>query len=49
MRVDPVIREDEAPADRKRRRPEIRLEDDSPRGTESPIRMYLTQMGEIPC
>ena len=31
----------------RRRRPEIRLEDDS-RGTEDPIRMYLTQMGEIP-
>ncbi|MCA9062238.1 MAG: RNA polymerase subunit sigma-70, partial [Planctomycetaceae bacterium] len=34
-------------AEMKKRRPEIRLEDDS-RGTEDPIRMYLTQMGEIP-
>lgn len=44
--TDPVV--DDLPAgDPKRRRPEIRLEDDS-RGTEDPIRMYLTQMGEIP-
>ncbi len=46
LMTDPV--EDEpVTADGKRRRPEIRLEDDS-RGTEDPIRMYLTQMGEIP-
>jgi RNA polymerase primary sigma factor len=36
------------PAERKRRRPEIRLEEEPTRGTEDPIRMYLTQMGEIP-
>ena len=32
---------------RKKRRPDIRIDDDS-RGTEDPIRMYLSQMGEIP-
>jgi RNA polymerase primary sigma factor len=48
LRTDPVIYDDESPADRKKRRPEIRLEEDAPRGTEDPIRMYLTQMGEIP-
>ena len=31
----------------KKRRSEMRLEDDT-RGTDDPIRMYLTQMGEIP-
>ncbi len=43
--TDPA-EDDGAPGD-PRRRPDIRLEDDS-RGTEDPIRMYLTQMGEIP-
>lgn len=34
---------------RKKRRPEVRIDsEDSPRGTEDPIRMYLSQMGEIP-
>ena len=34
---------------RKKRRPEIRIDsEDSSRGTEDPIRMYLSQMGEIP-
>jgi len=32
---------------RRKRRPEIRIEDNG-RGTEDPIRMYLSQMGEIP-
>jgi RNA polymerase primary sigma factor len=41
----PDYRED--PADRRRRRPEIRLEEET-RGTNDPIRMYLSQMGEIP-
>lgn len=45
LRTDPVV--EEPVPEGKRRRPEIRLEDDS-RGTEDPIRMYLTQMGEIP-
>ncbi len=46
--VDPIKHEPSEPlATRKKRRPEIRIEDDS-RGTEDPIRMYLTQMGEIP-
>ncbi len=44
---DPVVDEPEDPVTRKKRRPEIRLED-SGRGTEDPIRMYLSQMGEIP-
>lgn len=44
---DPVVEEPEDPALRKKRRPEIRLEDTG-RGTEDPIRMYLSQMGEIP-
>lgn len=45
---DPVKEEPSEPlAVRKKRRPEIRLDDDS-RGTEDPIRMYLSQMGEIP-
>lgn len=50
VRTDPVVYNDdeESPNDRKKRRPEIRLEEDAPRGTEDPIRMYLTQMGEIP-
>lgn len=51
LRTDPVVYdedEDSSIADRKKRRPEIRLDEDSPRGTEDPIRMYLTQMGEIP-
>ncbi|MEZ6129739.1 MAG: RNA polymerase sigma factor RpoD [Planctomycetaceae bacterium] len=47
--TDPIIYDEpETPADRKRRRPEIRLDEDTSRGTEDPIRMYLTQMGEIP-
>lgn len=34
---------------RKKRRPEIRIDgEESSRGTEDPIRMYLSQMGEIP-
>ncbi|MDA1229354.1 MAG: RNA polymerase sigma factor RpoD [Planctomycetota bacterium] len=34
---------------RKKRRPEIRIDsEDTSRGTEDPIRMYLSQMGEIP-
>lgn len=45
LATDPVV--DDPVATNKRRRTEIRLEDDS-RGTEDPIRMYLTQMGEIP-
>ena len=48
LRPDPVVYDDESPADRKKRRPEIRLEEEPTRGTEDPIRMYLTQMGEIP-
>ena len=48
LRTDPVVYDDESPADRKKRRPEIRLEEEPTRGTEDPIRMYLTQMGEIP-
>ena len=44
--TDPVS-EEPLGANSRRRRPEIRLEEDS-RGTEDPIRMYLTQMGEIP-
>ncbi|APZ92752.1 RNA polymerase sigma factor RpoD [Fuerstiella marisgermanici] len=48
LRTDPIVYEDENPADKKRRRPEIRLEEEPTRGTEDPIRMYLTQMGEIP-
>jgi RNA polymerase primary sigma factor len=46
LATDPVA-DQPAVAKSKRRRSEIRLEDDS-RGTEDPIRMYLTQMGEIP-
>ena len=48
--TDPKVYDDtlESLTDRKRRRPEIRLEEESTRGTEDPIRMYLTQMGEIP-
>lgn len=48
--TDPVVYDETAESltDRKRRRPEIRLEEDNSRGTEDPIRMYLTQMGEIP-
>ncbi len=34
-------------ASRKKRKQEIRIDDDS-RGTEDPIRVYLSQMGEIP-
>ena len=45
LSTDPV--EDEPIVENRRRRPEIRLEEDT-RGTEDPIRMYLTQMGEIP-
>lgn len=34
---------------RKKRRPEIKIDgEESSRGTEDPIRMYLSQMGEIP-
>ena len=34
---------------RKKRRPEVRIDsEDTSRGTEDPIRMYLSQMGEIP-
>ena len=34
---------------RKKRRPEIKIDgEDNSRGTEDPIRMYLSQMGEIP-
>ena len=45
LATDPVV--EEPTVINKRRRPEIRLEEDT-RGTEDPIRMYLTQMGEIP-
>jgi RNA polymerase primary sigma factor len=45
LETDP-LKEEPVPVT-KRRRSEIRLEEDS-RGTEDPIRMYLTQMGEIP-
>lgn len=49
VRIDPVVYDDsEDLANRKKRRPEIRLEEEPTRGTEDPIRMYLTQMGEIP-
>jgi len=51
LRTDPVVYsddEDSPAADRRKRRPEIRLDEDSPRGTEDPIRMYLMQMGRIP-
>lgn len=50
LRTDPVVydTEEETAADRRRRRPEIRLEEVASKGTEDPIRMYLTQMGEIP-
>ena len=43
--TDPVVEEPIATG--RKRRPDIRLEEDT-RGTEDPIRMYLTQMGEIP-
>ena len=45
--TDPKVYDDtlESLTDRKKRRPEIRLEEESTRGTEDPIRMYLTQMG----
>jgi RNA polymerase primary sigma factor len=45
LETDPL--HEEPIAVTKRRRSEIRLEEDS-RGIEDPIRMYLTQMGEIP-
>ena len=46
--ADPVKPEPSEPLSlRKKRRPDIRLDDDS-KGTDDPIRMYLTQMGEIP-
>ncbi|MCP4783647.1 MAG: RNA polymerase sigma factor RpoD [Fuerstiella sp.] len=48
LRTDPIVYADESPADKRKRRPEIRLEEEPTRGTEDPIRMYLTQMGEIP-
>ncbi|MCA9085524.1 MAG: RNA polymerase sigma factor RpoD [Planctomycetaceae bacterium] len=48
LRRDPEVYEEETPTEKRRRRPEIRLEEESTRGTEDPIRMYLTQMGEIP-
>ena len=44
VRIDPVVYDDsEDLANRKKRRPEIRLEEEPTRGTEDPIRMYLTQ------
>ncbi len=48
--ADPVKDDTGEPlALRKKRRPEIRIDgEDSSRGTEDPIRMYLSQMGEIP-
>jgi RNA polymerase primary sigma factor len=48
LRTDPVVYADESPSDKRKRRPEIRLDEEPTRGTEDPIRMYLTQMGEIP-
>ena len=48
LRTDPTVYSDETPADKRKRRPEIRLDEEPTRGTEDPIRMYLTQMGEIP-
>ena len=48
LRTDPIVYTDDSPADKRKRRPEIRLEEEPTRGTEDPIRMYLTQMGEIP-
>ena len=48
LRTDPIVYADETPADKRKRRPEIRLDEEPTRGTEDPIRMYLTQMGEIP-
>lgn len=44
---DPDVDVPESATERRKRRPEIRLEEET-RGTEDPIRMYLTQMGEIP-
>ncbi|MBL8809646.1 MAG: RNA polymerase sigma factor RpoD [Planctomycetaceae bacterium] len=45
---DPEQHEEGIPLSaRKKRKQEIRLDDDS-RGTEDPIRVYLSQMGEIP-
>ena len=46
--TDPEPEYEETPGQRRKRRPEIRLDEEAPRGTEDPIRMYLTQMGEIP-
>ena len=48
--ADPVKDDGGEPlALRRKRRPEIRIDsEDSSRGTEDPIRMYLSQMGEIP-
>ena len=48
--ADPVKDDTGEPlALRKKRRPEIRIDgEESSRGTEDPIRMYLSQMGEIP-
>lgn len=50
LRTDPVVydADEESASDRRKRRPEIRLEEVASKGTEDPIRMYLTQMGEIP-
>ncbi len=50
IKADPIKDDAGEPlALRKKRRPEIRIDgEDSSRGTEDPIRMYLSQMGEIP-
>ena len=46
---DPVVDQPEDPVTRRRRRPEVRLGmEEGGRGTEDPIRVYLSQMGEIP-
>jgi RNA polymerase primary sigma factor len=44
---EPKPAEPQDASGRRKRRPEIRIEDNG-RGTEDPIRMYLSQMGEIP-
>ena len=48
--ADPVRDDSGEPlALRKKRRPEVKIDgEESSRGTEDPIRMYLSQMGEIP-
>ncbi|MEZ6061061.1 MAG: RNA polymerase sigma factor RpoD [Planctomycetaceae bacterium] len=48
LKSDPPIPVVESKSQHRKRRPEVRVDDDSRRGTEDPIRMYLTQMGEIP-